>query len=204
GGARGGRCEGGGRVVVGRGRWVRRASGVGKLVLPGGGRAPAGEGLVQAFAAARDELARSLRRLLGSPEDVQDVVQEAFLKCWRTRARAAGVRDLRAWIFRVGLNAARDLRRNAWRRRGRPLADPAALDDRPGASPDELLLYRDAQDTLRAALAGLRPEERDVFLLRHQGELPYEEIAARRGLPVRAVKTRMRAALARLRRALPG
>jgi RNA polymerase sigma-70 factor (ECF subfamily) len=163
----------------------------------------AGERLEQAFAAARPELVRNLARLLGNPEDAQDVAQEAFLKCWRTRGQAAQVRDLRAWIFRVGLNAARDLRRNGWRRRWRPLTDPGALDDRPGGCPGENLLYGEAVERLRRALAVLRPEERDVFLLRQTGNRTYEQIAAARGLPVGTVKTRMRSALLKLRQAFP-
>jgi RNA polymerase sigma-70 factor (ECF subfamily) len=160
----------------------------------------AGERLAQAFAAARPEMVRNLARLLGSPEDAQDVVQEAFLKCWRTRERVGAVRNLRAWIFRVGLNAARDLRRNVWRRRARPLPDLLELDDRPGATPSDHVLFAETSERLRVALRGLRPEERDVFLLRQNGNLTYEQIAQRRGVPVGTVKTRMRAALIKLRR----
>jgi len=159
--------------------------------------------LEQAFAAARPELVRNLARMLGSTDDAQDVVQEAFLKCWRTRDRVPQVRDLRAWIFRIGLNAARDLRRNVWRRRWRPLADPTLLNDRPGGCPDEQLLHAEALERLRRALLQLRPEERSIFLLRQNGNLTYEQIAARRDLPVGTVKTRMRSALHKLREAYP-
>jgi RNA polymerase sigma-70 factor (ECF subfamily) len=177
---------------------------MGRAVLAAGpGRLPDGDPLTEAFAAARAELVRALVRLLGSTEDAQDAAQEAFLKCWRARDRAGEVRDLKAWIFRVALNAARDLRRGVWRRRSRPLLDGEQLHDRPGASPGQLLFYGETLERLRAALAGLRPEERDVFLLRHRGEMSYDQIAALRGLPVGTVKTRMRSALQKLRRALP-
>ena len=55
---------------------------------------------------------------------------------------------------------------------------------------------------LRAALAELRPEEQEVFLLRQNGELTYEQIAEARSTPVGTIKTQMRAALQKLRRAL--
>jgi RNA polymerase sigma-70 factor (ECF subfamily) len=165
-----------------------------------GNTALAGERLAQAFAAARPEMVRNLARLLGSSEDAQDVVQEAFLKCWRTRERVAAVRNLRAWIFRVGLNAARDLRRNVWRRRARPLPDLIDLDDRPGAAPSDHVLFAETSERLRAALRTLRPEERDVFLLRQNANLTYDQIAQRRGVPVGTVKTRMRTALCKLRK----
>jgi RNA polymerase sigma-70 factor (ECF subfamily) len=160
------------------------------------------ERLARAFAQARDELVRALAGLLGDPDDAQDVAQEAFLKCWRRRDNAGEVRDLKAWIFRVGLNAARDLRRNVWRRRSRPLVAIDLPDGRTTESPNHLAVYRETLARFQAALRTLRPEERDVFLLRHLHNLPYDEIARRHRLPVGTVKTRMRAALGRLRRVL--
>jgi RNA polymerase sigma-70 factor (ECF subfamily) len=155
--------------------------------------------LTEAFARFGDELVRALCSLLGDPDDARDVAQEAFLKCWRSRDRLAGVRDLKAWIFRVGLNAARDLRRNAWHKRRRPLANAEFLCDRGGA-PAQAVLLQETLQRLGAALAELRPEEREVFVMRQQGSLSYEQIALRQGAPLGTVKTRMRAALARLRR----
>ena len=81
------------------------------------------EVLVQAFNEVRAELVSTLFFWLGNHDDAQDATQEAFLKCWRTRSTLNEVQNLRAWIFRVGLNAAKDLQRNAWRRRARPLVD---------------------------------------------------------------------------------
>jgi RNA polymerase sigma-70 factor (ECF subfamily) len=112
------------------------------------------------------------------------------------------VRNLRAWIFRVGLNTARDLRRNVWRRRARPLVGEPASDPRPDASPGDQALRAEALERLHTALAGLPAEERAVFLLRQNSDLTYDEIAALRHAPVGTVKTRMRSALHRLRAAL--
>ncbi len=163
-----------------------------------------GERLTQAFTRFGDELVRALCSLLGDPDDARDVAQEAFLKCWRSRDRLAGVRDLKAWIFRVGLNAARDLRRNVWRQRSRPLVGAEFLHDS-GEAPAQTALYHEMLQRLRTAVNELRPEEREVFLLRHHGDLTYEQIAQRLDEPLGTVKTRMRAALGRLRRVLePG
>src|SRR5215472_14342275 len=76
--------------------------------------------LARAFAEVREDLVHRLSFLLGNHEDAQDAVQEAFLKCWRLQD-APGIRNYRAWLRRVAVNAARDLQRNAWRRRWRPL-----------------------------------------------------------------------------------
>src|SRR2546423_11481442 len=78
---------------------------------------------VCAFNQMRTELVSTLFFVLGNQEDAQDVAQEVFLKCWRTRETLTEVKNLRAWIFRVSLNAAKDLQRNAWRRRAKMLGD---------------------------------------------------------------------------------
>ena len=54
-------------------------------------------------------------------------------------------------------------------------------------------------ERLRAAVQQLRPEEREVFLLRQHTDRTYEEIARLRCAPVGTVKTQMRAALQKLR-----
>jgi len=55
---------------------------------------------------------------------------------------------------------------------------------------------------LRQAITTLRPEEKEVFLLRQNGGLTYEQIAEIRSAPIGTVKTQMRAALQKLRKAL--
>ena len=161
------------------------------------------DGFVRAFNEVRAELVSTLFFVLGNQDDAQDAAQDAFLKCWRTRDSLADVRNMRAWIFRVGLNAAKDLQRNAWRRRARPLiagGEPGSeVNDPAGA-----LLDKEKLDQVRQALLQLRPEEKAIFLLRQNGSLTYEEIAALRRCPVGTVKTQMRAALHKLRRVLKG
>jgi RNA polymerase sigma-70 factor, ECF subfamily len=161
-----------------------------------------GEVLVRAFNEARTDLVSSLFFLLGNYEDALDATQETFIKCWRTRAELPEVRNMKAWIFRIGLNAAKDLQRSAWRRRSRPLPDATALVEKRGLSPEQAFEEREAKERLRAALVDLRPEEKEIFLLRQNASLTYEEIARIKRSPVGTVKTQMRAALAKLRQAL--
>jgi len=160
------------------------------------------ESLVALFNRLRDELVSTLMYLLGNADDAQDAAQEAFLKCWRARHTLPDVQNLRAWIFRVGLNAAKDFQRSAWHRRSRPLPEDDLMipgrDDAPGA----MLEDQEALDRLREAITVLRQEEKEVFLLRQNGELTYEQIAEIRNAPVGTVKTQMRTALQKLRKVL--
>jgi RNA polymerase sigma-70 factor (ECF subfamily) len=161
-----------------------------------------GEELVRAFNEARTDLVSSLFFVLGNYEDAMDAAQEAFIKCWKARAELSEVRNMKAWIFRVGLNAAKDLQRNAWRRRARPLPDETALVERRGMSAEQAFEDREARERLRAALVELRPEEKEIFLLRQNASLTYEEIARIKRSPVGTIKTQMRTALVKLRQAL--
>ena len=161
-----------------------------------------GDAVLRAFAEVRPDLVRALARLLGNPQDAQDAAQEAFLKCWRARHTLPEIHNLRAWIFRVGLNAAKDFQRSAWNRKSRPLPEDDLMipvrDDGPGQGLED----QEALDRLRTAIGHLRQEEREVFLLRQNGNRTYEQIAEIRGAPVGTVKTQMRSALQKLRRVL--
>ena len=164
---------------------------------------PPGELLVRAFTELRDDLISTLWYMLGNRDDACDIAQEAFLRCWRTQEGLPDVRNLRAWIFRVGLNAARDLQRSAWRRRVKPfLEDETMLIDENGVTPGQGLEDDEMVQKAREALMELRPEEQEVFLLRQNGELTYEQIAEMAQRPVGTVKTQMRSALQKLRKVL--
>jgi RNA polymerase sigma-70 factor (ECF subfamily) len=163
---------------------------------------PTAEELVCVFNELRVELVSTLFYVLGSYEEAQDVAQEAFLKCWRNREAISAVRNLRAWIFRIGLNAAKDFLRSAWKRRARPLIGPCTLVAASAGCPVKSAEEGEARERLQRAILNLRPKEREVFLLRYTGGLTYEEIAKLRRSPVGTVKTQMRSAAAKLRQVL--
>src|SRR5947208_5177457 len=100
----------------------------GRPVASADGQSSSADRLTCAFNEMRDELVSTLLYLLGNREDAQDAAQEAFIKCWRTQDSLPDVQNLRAWIFRVGLNAAKDMQRSAWSRKARPfLTDETTL-----------------------------------------------------------------------------
>lgn len=160
------------------------------------------ETLEAAFRQYQAELLGTLFHLVGNLEDARDAVQEAFVKCWRHRDSVSGVVNLKAWIFQIALNTGRDFRGAAWRRKRRPMEGGEIMLISSQPRPEAELERADQIDRLRVALADLRDEEKEVFLLRQNGELTYEQIAESVGIPVGTVKTRMRLALTRLRAAL--
>lgn len=162
----------------------------------------AGDALLRAFNDLRDELVSTLWFVLGHKEDAQDAAQEAFLRCWRTQESLPGVQNLRAWIFRVGLNVAKDVRRSAWRRKVKTLTGADIMPMVNAETPTRSLEEAESLQQLRRALLDLRPEEQEVFLLRQNGELTYEQIAEMHNRPVGTVKTQMRSALMKLRKVL--
>ena len=166
---------------------------------PGDPAGPLEEQLINTFNALRDELLSTLVYVLGNRHDAQDAAQDAFLKCWGARHQLGAVQNLRAWIFRVCFNTAKDLQRSAWHRRSRPLGDGFTMVAKE-AAPSQTVEEQESVERLRRAILDLRQEEKEVFLLRQNGELTYEQIAEMRRCPVGTVKSQMRSALDKLRK----
>src|SRR5438105_3230145 len=99
--------------------------------------------LIRAFDATRPALFHKLYGMLGNYEDAQDAVQAAFLRCWRARDAVSGLENVRAWVWRVGLNVGKDLRDLVWRRRAKPLSVVAATASTRSTSPADTLVRRE-------------------------------------------------------------
>jgi RNA polymerase sigma-70 factor (ECF subfamily) len=158
--------------------------------------------LEEAFACHQDELLGMLYHMVGNAEDARDAFQDAFVKCWRRRDSVAEVQNLKAWIFRVALNTCRDMRQTAWRRKKRALPDDESSVTSHYQDPVQAVEYHEQLSLVRQAVGQLRAEEREVFLLRQNAQMTYEEIAEALEIPTGTVKTRMRLALNRLRTSL--
>ncbi len=166
--------------------------------------APACETLTlqDVFERMQSELLGALVCLVGNYEDARDALQESFLKCWKHQDQVDQVRNLKAWVFRITLNTGRDVRQTAWRRRRRGLGDNEHELPGHGKDPSATAQTAEATAMLRAAVGQLRDEEQEVFLLRQNGDLTYEEIGDELNIPTGTVKTRMRMALKHLREIL--
>jgi RNA polymerase sigma-70 factor, ECF subfamily len=171
-------------------------------VVSSNGRETSDERLVRTFNELKDELIGTLIFVLGNRDDAHDAAQDAFIKCWNAREQLPDVLNLRAWIFRVSFNTAKDMQRSAWNRRAKPLTAEQYTMMAKDASPGQTLERKESLDRLRRAILELREEEKEVFLLRQNGDLTYEQIAELRDCPVSTVKTQMRSALDKLRKVL--
>ena len=127
----------------------------------------------------------------------QDAVQDAFLAAWRTAAGFDPARGTAStWLLTLVHRRAVDIVRREQRRRTEPLGEGAAD---AGGAVDEDAVIRDRRRTVQEALARLPPEQRQALELAYYGGLTQSELADRLGLPLGTVKSRMFAALARLR-----
>ena len=140
----------------------------------------------QGDTAAFEELVRQYDRpvlrlaihLTGSPEDGQDIYQEAFLRAYVNLARFRFECSFYTWIYRIVSNLCIDhLRKKSQRSRDITTVmtvdgdEESALDrvadDRAGASPERSLMGREVRRNVKRALGRLSPRERTVFELKH-------------------------------------
>jgi RNA polymerase sigma factor (sigma-70 family) len=159
--------------------------------------------LQQLFQAHRHGLAGAVRSVLGATVDAAELLQDAFLKCWRQWQLGARPADPVAWIFVITWNTAIDARRQRQRRpRHEPFDEATTVTTTIQPSPSHALEQREAVARAQAAIAGLGDPEQQVFLMRTAGELTFEAIATTLAIPVGTAKTRMRSALLKLRTTL--
>ena len=161
-----------------------------------------GERLLATFNQIKDELTSTLWFILGNKDDAQDVAQDALLRCWKKQDALPDVINLKAWIFKVAINAAKDLRKSAWKRKTRTMPEEDVMMQKSTTTSLDTLEENEMLVQLRSALMDLRPEEKEVFLLRQNAEMTYEQIAEAANRPLGTIKTQMRSALQKLKVAL--
>jgi RNA polymerase sigma-70 factor, ECF subfamily len=171
--------------------------------------------LVQAIAAGDQQALRALyerahrlvftvaARICGSRELAEEVTLDVFHDVWRRSVKYdPSDRSVVGWIMIQARSRAIDRLRFEQRRKRSP--DPQLTYDHEGVqvgAPLDVLETRQRGCLLREALAALTPDERDTIETAFFSELTYSETAARLDQPLGTVKTRIRSALAKLRKA---
>jgi RNA polymerase sigma-70 factor, ECF subfamily len=174
----------------------------------------------------RGELLAHCYRMLGSAEEAEDLVQETYLRAWRSFGGFEGRSSVRTWLYRIATNVCL----TAIERRGRrplpsglgapsddPAAPLAASPDVPWLQPlpDTLLAAQDHDPAavaasragirlaLVAALQYLPARQRAVLILRDVLDWPAAQVADLLGTTTTAVNSGLRRARAQLARTLP-
>ena len=155
-------------------------------------------------------------RQVRSPAAAEDIVQDVFVRVVQSVGEFRGQSRFSTWCFTIARNLCIDHgRKNALRRHpslDQPLgskddAEGATLGERtadahPRAAVDRSAIGDQLLQQITQAVDDLPDDQREVFLLREVGNVPFKEIAEITGVPENTVKSRMRYALERLQRAL--
>jgi RNA polymerase sigma factor (sigma-70 family) len=158
---------------------------------------------------------RTLLRLNGSREHLEDLAQEVFFRLYRALPAFRGEALLTTYLYRIVVNVAQD----EWKRRRRverplvSISSPAASnqdgevdwEDRlahPGLDAEEQLSQKQFQQLVELQLQHLSDVERTVLVLYHQEERSYEQIADALKLPMGTVRTHLHRGRKKLRESI--
>jgi RNA polymerase sigma factor (sigma-70 family) len=149
----------------------------------------------------REMVFRTLARLTGERDGLEDMAQEIFLRLFRALPHFRGEAQISTFLYRIIVNVVNDEFRE--RKKAR-LASP--IDDKDarglahsGAGPAVLAERAQMQQAVEAALRQLAPQDRIILTLHYQEGRSYEEIAAILDSPMGTVKTRLYRARERLK-----
>lgn len=144
----------------------------------------------------QDEFAAYATHMTGSQDDAADVIQESFVRAYRSLGRCQDPANFKGWLFRIVSNQCKTyLARNA-RRRMEPLGSLATT-----AAPDDAgreAAASDLRSVVRRAVGRLPPEQGEALILKYVHEMGVSEIAGLLAVSESALKMR----LLRARRAL--
>ncbi len=150
---------------------------------------------------------RTLARLIGRTDRIEDLAQEVFLRLWRGLPYFRGEASIKTYLYRITLNVAKD----EWKRTRRgqaevPLDDPEGNWQNRLASEGPSIADVLTLDALKAetnsALNTLGVNERAALVLYHQEDLSYQEVADALDVPINTVWTYLHRGRDRLRQAV--
>jgi RNA polymerase sigma factor (sigma-70 family) len=161
-----------------------------ELAVAGFGADPhAGEWFEELFRDHYPRIVSLITRLTGDRGQAEEIAADTFSKLARRSVLLASGGDVTAWVYRVATNAGLDaLRAHARRRRKEEAAtrERLRMGEQTGAL--DLLLREERGSQVRAILAGLKPREAQILLLRSDG-MSYREIARALGMAASSVGT---------------
>ena len=149
------------------------------------------------------------QRIVGNPDDAEEVLEETFWQAWRQAERYEERRGgISTWLVMIARSRALDHvrgRRRIREERWDELAEPDGLTaglDSPDPSPLESAQADELRRVVASAVSTLPPEQRETVELAYFRGMSQSEIAQATGQPLGTVKTRCRLGLQKLREAL--
>lgn len=146
----------------------------------------------------KDPLTNFVFRFIGDWDDCNDIVQETFVRVYRSKHSYKPVAKFSTWVYTIATNLAKtQLRRKKLRSVvtfwGKGDSEREALNDIPdeGSQTDALVETSIREQRIQKALDALPAKYKEVVVLRDIQELSYEEIAAISGLKIGTVKSRI-------------
>ena len=155
----------------------------------------------------------TIRAKVRSEEDALDISQEVFIKIWRALPNWRGECRFSTWIYKVSINCCYDHLRKLPGRATESLwvtdddgeeREIDIADETVDTSPEKSLERNETVDAVRAAIAKLSDDQRQIVILRDIDGHTYEEIAEMLDLEIGTVKSRLNRARANLRELLAG
>jgi len=151
---------------------------------------------------------RTLYRLTGNREHIDDLAQEVFLRLYRALPTFRGESLVSTYLYRIAVNVAQ----NEWKRRkraDRPLIsmsdETSSWEDRlehPDRNAEQQMEEREFRLRVEEQLQELSDVERTVLVLYHQEERSYEQIASALNMPIGTIRTHLHRGRKKLRERL--
>jgi RNA polymerase sigma factor (sigma-70 family) len=151
---------------------------------------------------------RTLLRLTGSQEHLDDLAQDVFLRLYRALPSFRGDSLITTYLYRIAVNVAQD----EWKRRRRDRNTHVSLSDdtsgwedrlaHPDPNAEQQIEEREFAQSVEEQLQCLSEIERTILVLYHQEERSYDQIAYALGMPIGTVRTHLHRGRKKLREGL--
>lgn len=145
------------------------------------------------------KLGRLLSRMVRDQAEVEDVVQESFIKAYRALPNFRGDSAFYTWLYRIGINTAKNYLVSVGRRpqisQDVEIEDAENFEDseelRTAETPETEMMTKEIAKTVNETMMALPDELRTAITLRELEGLSYEEIASLMNCPIGTVRSRI-------------
>jgi RNA polymerase sigma-70 factor (ECF subfamily) len=151
---------------------------------------------------------RTLIRLIGRSDRIEDLAQEVFLRLYRGLLKFRNDAKISTYLYRIIINVAQD----EWKHRQRERVQLCSLSDpdedwegriaHPGENAEQQLGHKQLWDAVQMGLMQLSDAERATIVLYHQEECSYEQISLVLNLPLGTVRTHLHRGREKLKQAV--